>query len=113
MIRFSCLASITATASSGTPSAAGASAVPGQVITLNGSGFDTTTDILFQTIASDGSCNDPVVRPVTVSVDGTQAQVTVPLQAASGTVRLVGDVNGADVPLRIVPVVNQVEVEFV
>ena len=53
------LSSITATALSGTPADADeASAIPGQAITLNGTGLSTATDVLLRYIDIDGSAQD-------------------------------------------------------
>jgi|GEM_PF-187621 len=105
------LTGITASAASGT--AAGASANPGQVIGLNGSGFDSGLDIVFETIDSNGNRAETIVRPNTVNAEGTQVQVTVPLNAVSGVVRVIGDGNGAALALQIVPTVTGVEVQSV
>ena len=107
------LTGITATADSGTAAGGGAAANPGQVITLVGAGFDTSLDIVFQTIDANGTRSDRVVRPGTVNAGGTQVQVTVPLDAVTGSVRLVGDGSGASVALQIVPVVTDVQVQSV
>jgi hypothetical protein len=108
------LSSITASAASGIANNAGqASANPGQAITLNGVGLDASLDIVFQTIDASGNRNERIVRPVTVDAGGTQAQVVVPVDAVSGTVRVVGDVNGTAVALQVVPVITDVQVESV
>jgi hypothetical protein len=105
---------ITASAVSGTADNAGrASANPGQTITLDGSGFDTSLDVVFQTIGADGSRHEVVVRPLTVNAAATQAEVMVPLDAVSGTVRLVGDRNASAVPLQILPVIDGIDVQSV
>ncbi|PYP39637.1 MAG: hypothetical protein DMD43_10460, partial [Gemmatimonadetes bacterium] len=53
---------IVATAGSGTPANAGqASANPGQAITLTGSGFDFTTDVVFPTFDSGGNAGERIV----------------------------------------------------
>jgi len=101
---------ITASAGSGTAEGEGASANPGQTITLTGSGFDATTDVVFQLVDQSGSLSDVIVKPTSVSEDGTEIQVAVPWNAVSGPVRIVGDRNGAALSLQIVPAVTGVEV---
>ncbi|WP_374090612.1 Ig-like domain-containing protein [Methylomicrobium lacus] len=105
------LAGITASAASGT--AAGASANPGQVISLSGSGFDSGLDIVFETIDSNGNRTETIVRPNTVNAEGSLVQVTVPLNAVSGVVRVVGDNSGAALALQIIPTLTGVEVQSV
>ncbi len=105
------LSGITATASSGTATTGTqASAVPGQVIVLTGSLFDATMDIVFDVTDAQGNTTDRVVRPTTVNEAGTEAQVIVPLDAVTGSVRLLGDANGQNIPLQILPVVTGVDV---
>ena len=80
---------------------------PGQAITLNGSGFDTQTSIIFRVdFGSNGSQTEYVVRPEAVSADGSSAVVIVPDGAVSGVVEVVGDQLAAAIPLQIVPVVK-------
>ena len=106
------LASIGATAASGTPqSGAVASANPGQTITLNGSGLDASTDVVFRTVDGGGNFSEVVVRPSAVNVGGAQLQVIVPINAASGDVRIVGA--AASVALQVVPTVLDVQVESI
>jgi hypothetical protein len=108
------LAGLSSTASSGTPAQAGrASALPGQVITLSGTMFTADMDVVFEITDDSGNRTDRVVRPATVTADGSSAQVTVPLDAVSGSVRLVGDINGGSVFLQIVPLVTDIEIESV
>ncbi|MGE0642375.1 MAG: Ig-like domain-containing protein [Nitrospira sp.] len=108
------ITSITANATNGTAAnTTQASANPGQVIRLNGSGLDATSDVVFHVVDANGVQSDLIVKPTNVNSTGTQAQVIVPLNAVTGTVRVVGDVNGAEVPLQIVPVVSDVQVQFV
>ncbi len=58
------LSSITATALSGTPADANeASAIPGQAITLNGTGLSTATDVLLRYVDIDGSAADGAAQP--------------------------------------------------
>ncbi len=107
------LTSISASAA-GTPAdPAQASAVPGQIVTLNGSLFDATMDVVFEVIDQGGNRSDRVVRPTTVNAAGTQAQVVVPLDAASGQVRLLGDINAQAITLQIVPLIRDIQVESV
>ena len=65
--------------------------------------LDASTDVVFQVVDAQGNRNDRVVRPVTVNAAGTLAQVRVPLDAVTGQVRVVGDVNASSVLLQIVP----------
>ena len=103
---------ISATAASGTPQEAGvASANPGQAITIQGSGLDSSTDVVFQTIDQSGNRSEVVVRPSAITGGGTQATVTVPVNAVSGTVRVVGTSSG--VALQVVPTIVDVQVESV
>ena len=57
-------AGITATAATGTPAtAATPSANPGQAITITGTGLDSLTDVVFQTIDANGSRSQVIVDP--------------------------------------------------
>ena len=105
------LTGIVAVAGSGTPANAGvASANPGQAITLHGSGLDTTSDVVFQTIDSAGNRGERVVRPAAVNGTGTQLTVVVPVDVAvTGTVGIVGDRNNAALALQIVPLLENVD----
>jgi hypothetical protein len=108
------LTGLTATAASGSAGTGSlASANPGQTITLSGSGLDASLDVVFDVVDASGNRGQGVVRPSTVSTDGTQAQVVVPLDAVTGTVRVVGDRNGQSVALQIVPIVTAVQVQSV
>jgi len=95
---------ITAIATSGGPTDPGqASANPGQTITLTGTGFDSTTDIIFPVLnGSTGVLSERIVRPVSVT-DGTQLTVTVPNDAITGTISIVGNQSAAQILLQIVP----------
>ena len=93
--------------------AAQASANPGQLISIQGAGLDASTDVVFQTIDSAGNRSEVVVRPTTVDASGNSAQVVVPYNAASGTVRVVGDQNATAALLQIVPVVQSIDVTSV
>ena len=67
------LGSIGTSAGSGSPAdLAKASANPGQAITLNGTSFDTSLDVVFQTIAANGDRGELVVRPTTVNAAGAR-----------------------------------------
>jgi hypothetical protein len=105
------LSGLTAAADSGTAAGTGASANPGQTITLLGSGLDTGTEVVFQTIDSAGSLGEQIVRPGSVNAEGTQAQVTVPLNATTGAVRVVGA--ATSVALQVLPTITEVQVESV
>ncbi|WP_404710694.1 Ig-like domain-containing protein [Sphingomonas sp. MMS24-J13] len=101
---------LTASATSGSATDTGkASANPGQTITLKGTNLTTTTAILFQTIDAGGTKSDVIVNPAIVAADGKSAQVVVPLEAISGTVRVVGDTTNSSIALQIVPVVTGIE----
>ena len=64
------LASITATAAQGTAAdPAQASANPGQLITLNGTALDLTTEVVFQMINEAGTRFDYTVRPSFLHTD--------------------------------------------
>src|SRR5262249_43246960 len=70
------LTGVTATATTGTAgNTAQASAIPGQTITLTGSGFDTSIDILFDTVDVNGQRSQVIVRPATVATGGASATV--------------------------------------
>lgn len=108
------LTGITTQSSSGVASSnAQASAQPGQVITLTGTAFDLSTDVVFQTIDSSGTRDDIIVKPKTVSVDRTSMEVVVPYTAITGKVRVVGDTLANEIPLQIIPMVTDVEVSSV
>jgi hypothetical protein len=97
-------------AASGTPAnPAIASANPGQTVTINGTNFDSSTDVVFPAIDGDGTRFERVVRPASVNANGTQLTVVVPIDVAfTGTVGIVGDRNTAGFPLQIVPVLDSV-----
>jgi hypothetical protein len=103
-----------AVAASGTPAdATAASANPGQAITLEGSGFDATTEVVFVTIDSFAVVRERVVWPSTVNDAGTVLRVVVPAEAITGVVGVVGDRNARAELLQIVPVVSDVDVTSV
>ena len=103
------LTGIAGTATSGTPAdPAVASANPGDTLTLSGTNLSTDTWVIFQTVDNGGTV---AVHPNSVAADGTSATVTVPLDAATGDVRILG--SAAAYRLQIVPVVTDVRVEYV
>ena len=98
---------IVSNADSGTAAdGAVASANPGQAITLQGTNFDLTTDVVFFFSDSNGRRFERVVRPTAVNDDGTEIMVTVPTDAVTGPVRVVGDMNATDATLQIVPTIS-------
>ncbi|MGB8169737.1 MAG: pre-peptidase C-terminal domain-containing protein, partial [Chthoniobacteraceae bacterium] len=105
------LTGITAVATSGTPANAGvASANPGQAITLTGTKFDGTTDVIFQTIDGNGTRSERVVRPIAVNGGGTEITVVVPIDVAvTGSVSIAGDRTNTALALQIVPVLTNVD----
>ncbi|WP_374476423.1 Ig-like domain-containing protein [Zoogloea sp.] len=108
------LSSVGAVAGVGSPADGSlASANPGQTITLNGVGFDSSLDVVFETVDSSGQRTEQIVRPIIVSAEHTQAQVVVPTNAVTGKLRLVGDNKGQSIDLQIVPVVSGVRVQSV
>ncbi len=108
------LDTITATAASGTAAdSSQASANPGQTITLAGTGFDASTDVVFRISDSNGTEFERVVRPDTVNAGGTELTITVPTDAITSDIQIVGDQNAASIPLQIVPVVSDIDFRFV
>ena len=108
------LDAITSVAGSGVPvDGSAASANTGQQITFTGIGFDTSTDVVFRLVNASGTEFERVVRPIGVEPDGTSMTVVVPTQALTGTVGVVGDLNGAGVPLQVVPVVTNADMRSV
>ena len=105
---------ITATATAGTAANGGvASANPGQTITINGSGCDSSTDVVFRQLDYNGNPSEIIVHPVTVSGNGSSAQVVVPIMTITGTVRVIGDTSATEALLQIVPIVQSVDVTSV
>ena len=101
------LASVSATAASGTPAVASlASANPGQAITLHGSGFTSATDVIFAMADDNGNPYEYDQRPTAVSPDGTSLVVVVPTGAMTGAIDVVGDLNNARIPLQVVPILT-------
>ncbi|MEY2842731.1 MAG: hypothetical protein RI920_768, partial [Pseudomonadota bacterium] len=106
------LTSITASGASGTAANnAVARANAGQSITLNGSGLDATTDVVFKVIDQSGAISDLIVRATAVNADGTQIQVLVPIDATTGIVRVVGSPDA--IALQILPTISDIQVESV
>ena len=106
------LVSISASATSGTPaSSSQASAIPGQSITLAGTGLGLGTELVFRTTDANGTTADIVVKPWAVNDSGTEAQVNVPVSATSGQVRVLG--SGVSFNLQILPVIQDVQIESV
>jgi hypothetical protein len=105
---------ITATATSGTPANGGvASANPGQAITLTGTGFSLTTDVIFQVSnPNNGVISEQLVNPTAIT-GTTDITVLVPLDAITGPVQIVGDQLNSARLLQIVPVVTGVDLTSV
>lgn len=98
------LTGIAATAGLGTPTNAGiASANVGQLITLQGYGFTTSSNILFTATAEDGTHSQVVARPTLVPNGGTMT-VAVPAFAVTGPVTVSG--SATSVQLQVVPTLN-------
>ncbi len=105
---------IGATAASGSPADATLpSAAQGQVIQVNGTGLATTAEVVFQVIDHAGRRADVVVRPSAVNAAGTVADVRVPVNAVTGTLRLLGDAASAGFMLQVVPVLTGLAVQSV
>jgi YD repeat-containing protein len=118
------LGAIVATATQGTPAnPAVASANVGQLITLHGAGFTAETRVVFPTKSLQGNVSGAVAVAVTnISVDGTSAQVQVPVNVippggfspatvVTGpvTIQLVGGGSGTGSAfLQIVPTVRAI-----
>ncbi|MHB8520202.1 MAG: Ig-like domain-containing protein, partial [Limisphaerales bacterium] len=104
------LSKIVSTTTSGTPAdATQASANPGQAITLQGNGFDSTTNVVFPVIDGSGKIGDRVIQPVMVDATGTQLTVLVPVDAVTGNIGIVGDRNNAQVLLQVIPIISNVD----
>ena len=102
------LSAIVAAAPLGTPAnALLPSANTGQVITLQGFGFTSSSNIIFQGVALDGTRGVIVVRPTSVS-SLTQMTVTVPELAVTGAVTVAGSTT--NVNLQIVPTLDGINV---
>jgi len=103
---------IDATCASGTPAnTAQACANAGQTITLQGSGFNANTFVIFPTVDTSGTIGDLAVRVTSTSNGGTRAQINVPTNALTGPIRVIG--SPAAVPLQIIPTVTDAQVQSV
>jgi membrane-associated phospholipid phosphatase len=89
------------------------SANPGQSVSLQGAGLSMATEVVFQVVDAQGVQTELVVHPTSVSANGTQAQVTVPLGAVSGAVFVLGDGNGQRLMLQVVPVLVSAQVQSI
>ncbi|MGH7894003.1 MAG: hypothetical protein ACREQL_04995, partial [Candidatus Binatia bacterium] len=92
----------------GTPADPGlASANARQAITLQGSGFDLATDVVFviqtSTFGDEDVRGTRVVNPTAVAPDGTSLTLLVPDDAATGEVHVVGAPGG--IVIQIVPTI--------
>src|SRR2546422_1653889 len=104
---------MTALATTGTAANGGiASANPGQAITLNGTAVSINTDVMFLVSHSNGAAHQRVVNPTVVN-GTTDITVTVPTDAITGVVQIVGDQLNAARLLQIVPVVTNADLTFV
>ena len=102
------VAQIVSTALAGTPaSGAQPSANPGQLIRIQGGGFDITTEAVFPVIDISGTVTTRAVLPDFVKVDGTMMEVRVPEDALTGTIRVIGSPGAFT--LQIVPTLRLVE----
>ena len=83
-----------------------ASAVNGQAITIQvpEGGLDVDTKVLFTAANGDGGLYTRIVDPTSVSSDGKSVQVTVPPDAITAPVRLLGE--RAGILLQIVPTIE-------
>ena len=104
---------IVATATTGTPAGSAASANPGQSIMLSGSGFSTSTDVVFPVIDDSGTVSELVVVPTSVSTDKKTLTVTVPVNAETGVIQVIGDSLGTQALLQVIPVITGVDVTSV
>jgi len=99
-------------AESGTPADAGqASANVGQSVELTGTGLSLLSGVIFETIDDGGGRGQVVVNPWFANAGGTQIKVTVPPNAATGLLRLVGDQTATAALLQIVPTLRASDVE--
>ena len=105
------LASISATAASGTAAHAGVAAANiGQTIVLNGTGLLASDQVVFTSVDDNGSLFTQTVSPTAVAQDGTSLTVAVPSYATTGTVRLARENVG--LLLQIVPTLTHVDVNI-
>ena len=89
------------------------SANPGQTVTVRGANLNATTDMVFQVVDAQGVHSELVVHPASVSADGTQAQVVVPMGAVTGAVFVLGDGVGQRFNLQVVPVLLSAQVQSI
>lgn len=102
------------TASSGTPrNPTLASAAPGQAVTVQGSGLDINTSMVFQVIDAQGVRREQVVRANNAAPSGNSAEFIVPDGAITGTVHVLGDASGQRFALQVVPQVLSAQVLFI
>ena len=100
---------IVAAATSGTAAnGAVASANPGQLIQLNGTGFTTATNVLFPAFDDEGRRYEIVAQPSRIDANGTSLWVQVPNAAGTGDLAIVGDTTNAALRLQIVPVLTSI-----
>jgi hypothetical protein len=93
---------LVATALAGTATSSGLpSANPGQTIRILGGGLDLTTEVIFPIIDINGNVANRSVRPSFAKVDRTLIEVTVPQDAVTGNVLIIGAAGAF--PLQIVP----------
>jgi len=78
-------------------------------VTITGTGFDSGTDIVFRISDRNGRLSEQVVTPDSVNTDGTELSVSVPEEAVTGPVGIVGDRNARATLLQIVPVIDNVD----
>jgi hypothetical protein len=98
------LSGITAKAQIGTPpDPSKPSANPDQAITLQGSGFTMSTEIVFLVVNNQGGISERVIHPQSVTADGKQLTLRVPEDATSGYVGIVGDRNSTGIYLQVIP----------
>jgi hypothetical protein len=103
---------ITALATTGTPASGAASANPAQAITLTGTGLSLTTDVIFLVSDASGNVTERLVNP-TAAGGTTSITVTVPTDAITGVVQIVGDQLNSARLLQIVPVVTNADLTSV
>ena len=97
---------LTAVTTAGTPAnAAAASAVVGQTITLVGRGFNNSTVVQFPAEDQAGVAG-VLGRTGSASADGTTLTITVPAQAVTGMLHVVGA--GGSFELQVVPTLRSV-----
>ena len=91
---------------------ASASANPGQTITLQGSGLDSGTDVVFQVIDAAGNLDDVIVRPTSVDAGGTSG-AGARAAATPSPAWCAWPVRAASLALQILPVITDMQVESV